>query len=120
MRITGLQGLLEGKSAGDILVHQVGGGLIHPWAGPMVDAAITAITGQNTSGYQEAPHAKRGEDQRLLNIKAALERLNPALGGILEAKQRGAGGVGEAAWEYLKGFGRAVGVGETKPPAHRR
>lgn len=123
LRITGLDALGTGvrdhqawdKVLGHIY-HDVLGGALHPWAGPVVDAAVVATTGYGATGYRESPHAKKDQDQYVLNVKTALSHINPALGGMIDAGHRGAKTVPEAAWEYLKALGHAVGVGERRSP----
>jgi hypothetical protein len=69
-------GLTKGETA-DRAVKDVTGGLIRPFAGPLVEAAAIAKTGRTVEGHQLARLAAPGQSQNTENLKAAAKSLNP-------------------------------------------
>lgn len=91
MRITGVNaavnGILNRQEPGKIMdnaAHDVWGGIIHPWAGPVVNAASTLVTGKNAGQFQQAPTAKMGQSQAVLNAKAVPEQFNPLVASTIQ------------------------------------
>jgi len=104
LRSTGLQAVLTGAQTGDNL-NNVGGqawrdvrnALIHPYAGPVPTAAVTALTGYNPTFHRVAetvtPIGQSPDTLRQLgaNASAAFRNLNPVQGAFAESATPKAG-----------------------------
>jgi len=104
LRSTGLQAVITGAQTGDNL-NNVGGqawrdvrnALIHPYAGPVPTAAVTALTGYNPTFHRVAenvtPIGQSPDTLRQLgaNASAAFRNLNPVQGAFAESATPKAG-----------------------------
>lgn len=93
---TGADALISGNQRGDsagkigdAMFKQAAGSLIHPMAGPLVNAAVTLATGYNSAGFRQSSVAKPGQSQTAQNALSAAAQLNPMVGGAVEGYQRG-------------------------------
>lgn len=114
MRISGLQAVIEGAQRGETrgrisqnVIRDVMGGVIHPWAGPAVNAASVGYTGYSPTGYKESENPK----DYGANILAALKQLNPAAEALLKSKEKGTSGIKEIGMS----LGGAAGLKTVKP-----
>lgn len=117
----GIEAARQGKSATGIAGAAGKESLLtnlHPWTGPAVDALSTLVTGSDASGHRSAEYAKKGQDQFLLNVKAAAFKTNPLLDALFSKKAKDTSRA-NAMWDYLKNLGRAFGVSEQTPPKTR-
>jgi|GEM_PF-4532029 hypothetical protein len=96
MRITGaeaaIQGVQRGEGLGKIAdnaTRDIVGGFVHPYAGPLINAGITATTGYNASLYKQAQTARGGQSQIINNAWAALKQLNPLVGNAIQGASNG-------------------------------
>ena len=114
LRISGLQAVIEGAQRGETrgritqnVIRDIMGGVIHPWAGPAVNAASVGYTGYSPGGYKESENPK----DYGANIMAALQQLNPAAEALLKGKTKGTGGLKEMGMS----LGGAAGLKTVKP-----
>jgi hypothetical protein len=114
LRISGIQAVLEGAKRGETrgkitqnVIGDIMGGVIHPWAGPAVNAASVGYTGHSPTGYKES----EDPNDYGKNIMAALKQLNPVAEAVFKGSKEGAGAFKETAMS-LAG---AVGVKEAQP-----
>jgi hypothetical protein len=124
LRISGIQAIVEGARRGETrgritqeTIRDVLGGVIHPWAGPAVNAATVGTTGHTASFYKESENPKDyGE-----NLKTALGQLNPVVNSIWKGVKENkgpatvSGTVGESAKQLGLSLGGAAGIKEVKP-----
>jgi hypothetical protein len=114
LRISGIQAVIEGAQRGETrgkitqnVINDIMGGVIHPWAGPVVNFASVARTGYSPTGYKESENPKDVGS----NVMAALQQLNPAFSAFIKGYTKGTGGLKESGLS-LAG---AVGIKEVKP-----
>jgi hypothetical protein len=114
LRISGIQAIVEGAQRGETrgritqnVIRDVMGGVIHPWAGPAVNAASVGYTGYSPTGYKESENPK----DYGANITAALKQLNPAAEALLKSKEKGTSGLKEIGMS----LGGAAGLKTVKP-----
>lgn len=117
MRISGLDatinGVRTGQSGGrtrDTAIRDALNGFLHPYAGPLVNAAVTVGTGHAFSlgNKQDAPTVQPGKSQFAENAKTALANLNPTVRSIVDARKQGksaAGSAGAAGFNLLGAAG---------------
>jgi hypothetical protein len=125
LRITGAESLLEGIMAhhtpnqiGGEMARDIVGGQVHPWTGPAVSFATTALTGHDTGGRQIANRAEdAGLSQNYENIKAATSNLNPVLASGFGIKDQPLHSYGKNLLDQtLKAPAQAAGVKSVYPP----
>lgn len=116
LRLTGVNSLLASRERGDLpartadmVARDMIGGFIHPYAGPLVNTALTAATGYNAAMFRQAPKAAPGHSQMAENAVAAAKQLNPFVGNAIEGLQNDGGKTGLVKG-LVKPFTSAAGI----------
>lgn len=109
------EGMRYGKSKSDIVddaARDVATGMLHPWFGPPLDFASTALTGRDVlqGGRRVAPVARPDQSQAFQNLMTALRHLNPS---VEQTTGDAPSGVVDA---ITQPFERAAGFGAGSPP----
>jgi hypothetical protein len=122
LRISGIgatiEGVRAGKSHAEIkqdVIKDILGGIIHPWAGPVVNAAEVARTGYSPTRFKESENP----NDYGANALAALKQLNPVAESIFSSQEKKKPTevgefAGAATTEFLKSLGGAAGVKTVK------
>lgn len=99
---------IQWKETMQNMLHDIWGGILHPWAGPAVRTFEIGRTGYDPNGYL----VSRNPDDSYENLFAALKNANPMISAYLRGVEQQTGG----GKELVTSFGGAVGVKKGKLP----
>jgi hypothetical protein len=117
LRITGIQAGLQASdeqfgtaATAKQVVNDIFQGYIHPWAGPAVRTAYTAVTGRDISGYLQS----KNPNSLAENLWAAVKNSNPSLAALYKDSESGQA----SPKSVVSSLAGAVGLKQGRAPTH--